>query len=81
MDEDLEEAIERVGKRAEDLKGWPAERVISTHDHVAEFQQHRGRPDHAAQARARADRDRDLLEQARAELAKDETDAPQDPSS
>jgi len=49
-------------------------------DQVVELQEHHGAPDRAAEARAWADHDRGLLEQARAELAKDEAKSDQEPS-
>jgi hypothetical protein len=49
------------------------EQAIAAHEQAAEFQERHVRSDRAAEARARADHD--LLEQARAELAKDEGDA------
>jgi hypothetical protein len=39
------------------------------------LQERHGRPDRAAEARGRADHDRELLEQVRAELAQDEDGA------
>ena len=45
------------------------ERAIGTHEQAAAFQQRQGRPDRAAEARARAGHERELLAQARAQLA------------
>jgi hypothetical protein len=56
------------------------ERAIGTHEQAAELQQRLGRPDRAADAQARAAHERELLAQARAELAKHEADAAQDTS-
>jgi hypothetical protein len=49
-------------------------------DQVVELQERHGRTDRAAEARARADHDRGLLERARAELAKDEATSDREPS-
>ena len=48
------------------------EHSIAHHEQAAELQERHGQPERAAEARARAGHDRDLLAQARAELAKDE---------
>jgi hypothetical protein len=57
------------------------EQAIATHEQAAELQQRHGRQDRAAEARERADHDRDLLAQARAELAGDQVEAEQEPRS
>ncbi|HJU00667.1 MAG TPA: hypothetical protein VJ966_05600 [Actinomycetes bacterium] len=54
------------------------ERSIGTHEQAAAFQQRQGRPDRAAEARARADHDRELLTEARAALAEAEAAAGQE---
>lgn len=51
------------------------ERSVAHHEQAAELQDRHGRPERAAEARARAAHDRELLAQARAELAEDEAAA------
>ena len=71
----LERAVKARRHEVETL-----EQAIAFHEQAADLQERHGRTDRAAEARARADHDRGLLEQATAELAKDEAKSNPEPS-
>jgi hypothetical protein len=71
----LERAVQARRHEVETL-----EQAIAYHEQAAELQERHGRTDRAAEARARGDHDRGLLEQARAELTKDEANSEQESS-